>query len=162
MQILLTACVAASQAQFIAAPFGLGAPVVTVNAAPIEAAAPVVTVNAAPIEAAAPLNPSSQFHAQDEFGNFQYGYSNINSQKQETGNAYGGVSGSYSYVDANGIVQTINYIADELGFRAQGTNIANAPGTSVVAPLEEPEFNLSGIQFYADGDVLKRISGTVS
>merc|ERR1712004_934692 len=134
--ILLTACVAVSQAQFIAAPFGLGAP--------------VVTVNAAPIEAAAPLNPSSQFHAQDEFGNFQYGYSNINSQKQETGNAYGGVSGSYSYVDANGIVQTINYIADELGFRAQGTNIANAPGTSVVAPLEEPTFNLSGIQFYAD------------
>ena len=156
MQILLTACVAVSQAQFIAAPFGLGAPVVTVNAAPIEAAAPVATV------ISAPLNPSSQFHAQDEFGNFQYGYSNINSQKHETGNAYGGVSGSYSYVDANGIVQTINYIADELGFRAQGTNIANAPGTSVVAPLEEPEFNLSGIQFYADGDVLKRISGTVS
>merc|ERR1712047_13380 len=165
--ILLTACVAASQAQYIAAPYGLGAPL-TYGAAPIAyqtaaAPAPVVTVNAAPapVVAAAPLNPSSQFHAQVEFGNFQYGYSNINSQKHETGNAYGGVSGSYSYVDANSIVQTINYIADELGFRAQGTNIANAPGTSVVAPLEEPEFNLSGIQVYADdGDVLKRISGT--
>ena len=166
MQILLTACVAASQAQYIAAPYGLGAPL-TYGAAPIAyqtaaAPAPVVTVNAAPVVAAAPLNPSSQFQAQDEFGNIQYGYSNINSQKHETGNTYGGVSGSYSYVDANGIVQTINYIADELGFRAQGTNIANAPGTSVVAPLEEPEFNLSGIQFAADGDVLKRISGTVS
>merc|ERR1711884_458592 len=95
--ILLTACVAASQAQIIAAPYGLGAPL-TYGAAPIA----VVTVNAAPapVVAAAPLNPSSQFQAQDEFGNIQYGYSNINSQKHETGNTYGGVSGSYSYVDA--------------------------------------------------------------
>merc|ERR1712004_879890 len=106
--ILLTACVAASQAQYIADPYGLGAP---------------LTYGAAPIVAAAPLNPSSQFQAQDEFGNIQYGYSNINSQKHETGNTYGGVSGSYSYVDANGIVQTTNYIADGLGFRVQATNL---------------------------------------
>merc|ERR1712004_647113 len=107
--ILLTACVAASQAQYIAAPYGLGAPL-TYGAAPIA------------YQTAAPLNPSSQFQAQDEFGNIQYGYSNINSQKHETGNTYGGVSGSYSYVDANGIVQTTNYIADGLGFRVQATN----------------------------------------
>ena len=158
MQILLTACVAASQAQFIAAPFGLGAPVVTVNAAPIEAAAPVVTVNAAPIEAAAPLNPSSQFHAQDEFGNFQYGYSNINSQKHETGNAYGGVSGSYSYVDANGIVQTINYIADELGFRVQGTNL---PIDDIPAPDDDTPYNAVPL-FVSVGRSLESSSGTVS
>merc|ERR1711862_33119 len=127
--ILLTACVAASQAQIIAAPYGLGAPL-TYGAAPIAyqtaaAPAPVVTVNAAPapVIAAAPLNPSSQFQAQDEFGNIQYGYSNINSQKHETGNTYGGVPGSYSYVDANGVVQTTNYIADGLGFRVQATNL---------------------------------------
>ena len=149
---------AASQAQFIAAPFGLGAPVVTVNAAPIEAAAPVVTVNAAPIEAAAPLNPSSQFHAQDEFGNFQYGYSNINSQKHETGNAYGGVSGSYSYVDANGIVQTINYIADELGFRVQGTNLP----TSAIAPIDDIPASDDDILSFAVGRSLESSSGTVS
>merc|ERR1711884_932405 len=135
--ILLTAFVAVCQAQYIAAPYGLSAPltygatsfgyrtaaapvvtvkaasapVVTVKAAP----APVVTVNAAP----APLNQatSTQFHAQDEFGNFQYGYSNINSQKHETGNIHTGVSGSYSYTDAHGIGRTINYVADGLGFR---------------------------------------------
>merc|ERR1711953_728007 len=145
--ILLTACVAASQAQIIAAPYGLGAPL-TYGAAPIAyqtaaAPAPVVTVNAAPapVVAAAPLNPSSQFQAQDEFGNIQYGYSNINSQKHETGNTYGGVSGSYSYVDANGVVQTTNYIADGLGFRVQATNLPAAPE---VAPLEQPTFNLVG------------------
>merc|ERR1711884_292907 len=100
--ILLTAFVAVCQAQYITTPYGLsapltygaasfgyrtaGAPVVTIKAAP----APVVTVNAAP----APVNhaTSTQFHAQDEFGNFQYGYSNINSQKHETGNIHTGVS----------------------------------------------------------------------
>merc|ERR1711973_535229 len=59
---------------------------------------------------------SSQFQTQDEFKNTAYGYSNINSAKHEVGNAYGGVTGSYSYVDANGVLQTTNYIADGLGF----------------------------------------------
>merc|ERR1711988_597854 len=133
--ILLTAFVAVCQAQYIAAPYGLSAPltygaasfgyrtaaapVVTIKAAPVvtvkAAPTPVVTVNAAP----APVNQatSTQFHAQDEFGNFQYGYSNINSQKHETGNIHTGVSGSYSYTDAHGIGRTINYVADGLGFR---------------------------------------------
>jgi len=152
--ILLTACVAASQAQYIAAPYALGAPLtygaapIAINAAPVtvKAAPAPITINAAPapIVAAAPANPSSQFQAQDEFGNIQYGYSNINSQKHEVGNTYGGVSGSYSYVDANGIVQTTNYIADGLGFRVQATNLPVAPGTPAVAPLEQPQFNLVG------------------
>ena len=141
LQILLTACVAATQAQIIAAPYGLGAPL-TYAAAPV-----TVKAAPAPVVAAAPLNPSSQFQAQDEFGNIQYGYSNINSQKHEVGNTYGGVSGSYSYVDANGVVQTTNYIADGLGFRVQATNLPVAPvapAAPEVAPLEQPIFNLVG------------------
>merc|ERR1711936_531518 len=55
--------------------------------------------------------PSSQFHAQDEFGQFSFGYENINSAKTETKDAFGVTRGSYQYVDANGIVQTVNYIA---------------------------------------------------
>ena len=52
------------------------------------------TIAAAPI--AAPIAPAaSQYSAQDEFANFSYGYSNINSAKQEVGNGYGGVTGSY-------------------------------------------------------------------
>merc|ERR1711997_813543 len=153
--ILLTACVAASQAQIIAAPYGLGAPL-PYGAAPIAyqaaaAPAPVVTVNAAPapVVAAAPLNPSSQFQAQDEFGNIQYGYSNINSQKHETGNTYGGVQGSYSYVDSNGVVQTTNYIADGLGFRVQATNLPVAPAAPEVAlpvaPVHEYELPVAPV-----------------
>merc|ERR1719145_572106 len=79
------------------------APAVTYAAAPPVAAGPAVA--AAPVIAAAPYTAGSQFHAQDEFGNLNYGYANINSAKQEVGNTYGGVSGGYSYVDANGALQ---------------------------------------------------------
>ena len=46
----------------------------------------------------APYNAGSQFHAQDEFGNLNYGYTNINSVKQEVGNTYGGVQGGNVYI----------------------------------------------------------------
>merc|ERR1711935_867134 len=85
----------------------------------------------------APYNPSSAFATQDEFGNTQYGYSNLNSQKHEVGNTYTGVQGSYSYVDANGVVQTTNYIADHLGFRVQATNLPVAPVFEGKAPVHE-------------------------
>merc|ERR1711910_112106 len=148
---ILLACVAASSAQYVAHPhvhgvvggypyaagaypaaYAAGAPVVAAGAyhpAAYAAAAPVV---------AAPIAPSSQFQAQDEFGNTQYGYSNLNSQKHEVGNTYTGVQGSYSYVDANGVVQTTNYIADGLGFRVQATNLPVAPVAPEVEPLVAP------------------------
>merc|ERR1711935_570942 len=84
--------------------------------------------------------PSSQFHAQDEFGQFSFGYENINSAKTETRDAFGVTRGSYQYVDANGIVQTVNYIADDInGFRVSGTNIPVAvAGAQPVAPAALP------------------------
>ena len=95
------------------------------------AAAPVpLPVGPVPI----PASPSSQFHAQDEFGQFSFGYENINSAKTETRDAFGVTRGSYQYVDANGIVQTVNYIADPVnGFRVAGTNIPVAPAAPNVA-----------------------------
>merc|ERR1711868_315484 len=61
-------------------------------AAPI--AAPAVRTIAAPVAAvrsAAPSITSSQYHSQDEDKNFSFGYSNINSARQESGNANLGV-----------------------------------------------------------------------
>merc|ERR1712142_939935 len=108
------------------------------------AAAPVI----APAAIAAPApSVSSQFHSQDEFGNTAHGYANINSAKHEQGNGYLGVTGSYSYVDANGVLQTTNYIADGLGFRVQATNLPVAPVAPEVAPLEAPVFNLKAPVF---------------
>ena len=89
----------------------------------------------------APISaPSSQFHAQDEFGQFSFGYENINSAKTETKDAFGVTRGSYQYVDANGLLQTVHYIADDInGFRVAGTNIpvaaAGLPVAGAAAPL---------------------------
>merc|ERR1712227_417942 len=90
----------------------------------------------------APYNAGSQFHAQDEFGNLNYGYTNINSVKQEVGNAYGGVTGGYSYVDANGQLQRVEYIADGLGFRVADSRLPVAPEFNpepLVAPVDTVE-----------------------
>merc|ERR1712223_34880 len=105
------------------APFNLG-----VAPAPLSLAAAPAPLPFAPAPLPVPATPSSQFHAQDEFGQFSFGYENINSAKTETKDAFGVTRGSYQYVDANGILQTVNYIADDVnGFRVAGTNIPTAP-----------------------------------
>merc|ERR1711881_447184 len=55
--------------------------------------------------------PSSQFHAQDEFGQFSFGHAGGPSARTEARNAYGVTTGSYQYIDANGLLQTVNSIA---------------------------------------------------
>merc|ERR1712198_823463 len=78
--------------------------------------------------------PSSQFHAQDEFGQFSFGHAGGPSARTEARNAYGVTTGSYQYVDANGLVQTVNYIADDVnGFRVQGTNLPVAGAANLAA-----------------------------
>ena len=67
--------------------------------------------------------PAAQFHAQDESGQYNYGYTSATSSKQETRTADGVVRGTYSYLDANGQLQTVNYISDILGFRTEATNL---------------------------------------
>merc|ERR1712243_355809 len=81
----LTAAAPVVGAQYAAA-FAAPAIAAPAYAAPVAAAAPVVA--AAPAVAAAPVaaSTSSQFQAQDEFGNLAYGYQNVNSAKQERGN----------------------------------------------------------------------------
>lgn len=67
---------------------------------------------------------SQQFHKQDDFGNYAYGYANNNSEKQEVGNTQSGqVKGHYTYVDGNGMNRRVDYVADNNGFRASGKGI---------------------------------------
>ena len=56
-------------------------------------------------------------------GQYNYGYQSQDQSKAEVKTADGVVRGAYSYVDANGIVQTVNYISDALGFRVAATNL---------------------------------------
>merc|ERR1711994_470230 len=124
-----------------------------VSAVPAVAAAPVAYA-AAPVAVAAPVAApvagpvSSQFQAQDEFGNLAYGYQNINSAKQEQGNTYGGVTGSYTYADEAG-VHTVNYVADDLGFRVAGDNLPVAPVFNPAPVVDTPEVAEAKAAFFA-------------
>merc|ERR1712018_456214 len=133
--------VAAAPAAYAAAP-------VAVAAAPAAYAAAPVAVAAAPLAAPVAGPVSSQFQAQDEFGNLAYGYQNINSAKQEQGNTYGGVTGSYTYADEAG-VHTVNYVADDFGFRVAGDNLPVAPVHNTAPVVDTPEVAEAKAAFFA-------------
>ena len=78
---------------------------------------------------AAPGVHASLYHAQDELGNYEFGYQNPNSARTKKGNAeIGAVAGTYSYVDGHGLTQKVDHAADRAnGFRATGTNGAYTP-----------------------------------
>lgn len=96
-------------------------PIEVVAAAPEPAPAPVAPA-ASPIVPAPGGVVASQYHAQDEFGNVVYGYSNPNSAKTGQRDAYGNVVGSYSYVDGTGYPKHVSYVADDFGFRITAAN----------------------------------------
>jgi len=87
-------------------------------AAPATVAAPAnVAVVAAPVAIASHGDyqsvSSSQYHSQDEEGNYAFGYNNVNGARQEEGNSLTGVMGSYTGAAGN----TVHYVADQWGFR---------------------------------------------
>ena len=66
--------------------------------------------------------------------------------------------GAYSYVDANGIVQTVNYISDAMGFRMAASNlpvhnvdapVASPAAAPVVTPVAAPAHTLTPAVDYA-------------
>merc|ERR1712013_83517 len=129
-----TAPIVGAQYAAAYAPAADAAAPVAVAAAPDAYAAAPVAVAAAPLAAPVAGPVSSQFQAQDEFGNLAYGYQNINPAKQEQGNAYGGVTGSYTYADEAG-VHTVNYVADDFGFRVASDNLPVAPVYNAALPV---------------------------
>merc|ERR1711922_58492 len=134
------------------------APAPAVHSAPVVQAAAPVAYAAAPVQVAPAAVQGSQYHAQDDAGQYSFGYNDGSSVKQEIKTADGVIRGAYSYVDADGIVQNVNYIADALGFRVGATNlpvhhvdapvqaaaeapvaVAPAPVTSAASPVIAPE-----------------------
>ncbi|KAG5679463.1 hypothetical protein PVAND_009028 [Polypedilum vanderplanki] len=76
----------------------------------------------------------SQWHSQDTLGQYSYGYQNDLSAKTEVKTLDGITQGSYSYIDANNQLQTVNYVSDALGFRAAATNLPQPPIDNGVTP----------------------------
>ncbi|XP_053664786.1 pupal cuticle protein [Anopheles marshallii] len=112
---------------------------------------------------------SSQYQAHDGIGGYAYGYAEPNSQKHETKDAHGITHGGYSYVDANGHVQSVKYTADPIhGFQVSGTNLPKGPAPHAVpvpawnayayapvvlghngAPIETPEVQAAKAAHFA-------------
>ena len=65
----------------------------------------------------------SQYHAQDAYGRYSFGYNAGTSARDETRDAYGNVHGSFTYVDSYGNLQTQHYVAGKNGFQVEGTNL---------------------------------------
>ena len=81
-----------------------------------------------------PVPTSSQWHAQSGLGDYVYGYQAGPSAKSEVKTLDGITQGSYSYVDAASKLQTVNYVADSLGFRVAATNLPTPPVYDGKAP----------------------------
>merc|ERR1712179_601807 len=104
------------------------------------ASAPLAYTTAAVAPAfVAPTTRTSQFHAQDELGQYNFGYAGGSSSRNEVRDAFGVVRGSYNYIDANGELQTQSYVADALGFRVAATNLPVAPKAEDAPVLVGPE-----------------------
>lgn len=64
-----------------------------------------------------------QYLTQDVLGQYAYGYAEPHSTKQEVRSLDGITRGSYSYRDAAGKLQTVDYTADAKGFHVAATNL---------------------------------------
>lgn len=115
--------------------------VVVASASPALLASPVYT-------AQSPIR--SQYHSQDGHGQYSYGYNGDLSAKVESRSLDGVTRGSYSYVDAQGLLQTVQYTADSVnGFQAAATNLPTAPIDNGLAPApvqDTPEVQAAKIE----------------
>lgn len=107
----------------------------------LAAAKPQILINQLPagalIERSLPIQ-QQQYHAQDEFGQYSYGYSEPLSAKKEIKTLDGVTRGSYSYIDAENKLQTVDYVADGLGFRVAATNLPKPVQVPEIRPAELP------------------------
>lgn len=69
---------------------------------------------------------------------FSFSYSGGPSAKSEVKTLDGVTRGSYSYIDAESKLQTVNYVADHLGFRVAATNLPTPPVDTNSAPVASP------------------------
>ncbi|XP_067131151.1 pupal cuticle protein Edg-84A-like [Centruroides vittatus] len=88
---------------------------------------------------------SDSQQSQDDTGSYSFGYNIVDEfgtkGRTESGDEYGNKKGSYYLSDADGRTRRVDYVADELGFRASVNT--NEPGTMDSAP--------ASVAYYAEG-----------
>lgn len=79
-------------------------------------------------------NPLPVYHQSQDtrIGVHAYSYAGGPSAKEEVRGLDGVTRGSYSYIDAHGILQSVFYVADEGGFRVAATNLPLGTGERVL------------------------------
>ncbi|XP_071451864.1 larval cuticle protein A1A-like [Hetaerina americana] len=98
------------------------------NTAPYAYNAAPYAYNAAPYAYNGLYGTSSQYHAQDEFGQASYGHATYNQAHSAVRDAFGGVTGAYSYVNPEGKIVETHYTADAVnGFRVASNDLPVAP-----------------------------------
>ncbi|XP_018358705.1 PREDICTED: uncharacterized protein LOC108758323 [Trachymyrmex cornetzi] len=99
-------------------------------------ASPLANVWLSPIPA---LSPLRQYHIQDGSGSYQYSFTGPHHAKAET-TLNGVTQGGYSYIDANGVLQTVSYTADDKnGFRVSASNLPQPPKDELQTIQDTPE-----------------------
>ena len=78
---------------------------------------------------------ATQFHAQDELGQYTYGFDNPTARKVETKTADGVVEGFYSYASPDGRIITNQYRADPVNGFQSSLAPANGEPHPVVLPV---------------------------
>ncbi|GJQ71824.1 hypothetical protein Trydic_g11506 [Trypoxylus dichotomus] len=133
---------AVAQAEYDAARLGAASHQLSGYVVPVQTTAvvsqPTVAVAKAPVLSYTPIYHASshQYQAQDDYGQYSYGYAEPLSAKTETRTADGVTRGGYSYIDANGVLKTVHYVADAVnGFRVAATNLPVHHTVQAAAPL---------------------------
>merc|ERR1711962_838305 len=84
------------------------------------------------------LTGPTQYHLQDEFGNFEYAYANQESQKMEKGNDMA-VRGQYAYIMSDGVLRRVDYLADNYGFHVLQDNADSSKAQERIKRSVEPD-----------------------
>ncbi|XP_033324774.1 cuticular protein 16 [Megalopta genalis] len=99
-------------------------------------ATPIANVWLSPL---GPVTPLRQFHIQDGSGGYHYSFTGPHQAKSES-SLNGITRGGYSYIDANGILQTVTYTADDQnGFRVSASNLPQPPKNDLQEVQDTPE-----------------------
>ncbi|KAG7172675.1 Cuticle protein 6-like 2 [Homarus americanus] len=87
----------------------------------------------------APVTYASQYHAQDELGQVNYGFAHPGQAKNEIRDAFGNVAGTYTYIDADNNPVHVEYTAGVDGFQVRSNNLPVGPDAPAAAVLVGPK-----------------------
>merc|ERR1711962_1452280 len=100
------------------------------------------------------LTGPTQYHLQDEFGNFEYAYANQESKKMEKGNDMS-VRGQYAYIMSDGVLRRVDYIADNDGFHILQDNADSSRSQDRIKRSVQPDLIQTRMTSFMDSSSIR-------